>query len=134
MTEYGYYGYTEDGTYVHVPKVEDICAAIRVKFKDQEKLIDAQAEQIKKLQADNWKDEKLQELQAEIERLQKRLNNGFEISEDEQSEIDEWMKDHKCHNGGAIGGAFTYSFTPTSIGEFGVIHCVCGKELTFRTP
>ena len=132
MTEYGYYGFDEDGTYVHVPKVEDICAAIRVKFKDQEKIIDCQAEQIKKLQAENWKDEKLQELQTEIERLQNCFNNCFEISEGEQAEIDEWIKDHECHNGGAIGGAFTYCFTPTSIGTFASIKCKCGQQFVFR--
>lgn len=62
----------------------------------------------------------------------------FDITENEQKAIDEWVEKHtqEKHNGshysGAIGGRYTYEFTPTSIGTVGVIKCSCGDEFTFK--
>ena len=35
---------------------------------------------------------------------------------------------------GVSGGRYTYLFTPTSIGTFGTIKCVCGEEYSFAEP
>ena len=42
---------------------------------------------------------------------------GFQISELEQKTLNEWLKSKDLEvYCGAIGGRFTYSFTPTSLG------------------
>lgn len=40
----------------------------------------------------------------------------FELSKEQVDELIEWQKRHKTTNCGAIGGRYTYSFTPTSVG------------------
>ncbi len=37
---------------------------------------------------------------------------------------------HRKQKQAAIGGRFTYSFTPTGLGEIAAIHCACGKKKT----
>lgn len=62
----------------------------------------------------------------------------FEITEKELKEINKWINKHveEKHNGnhyaGAIGGRFSYKFTPTSIGDIGEIICSCGESFLFR--
>ena len=58
----------------------------------------------------------------------------FEISDDLYSKSIEWKQSHKlkCRIGNyptAIEGRYTYSFTPTGIGTFIDIQCVCGEKL-----
>jgi hypothetical protein len=59
-------------------------------------------------------------------------------TEKETKAISEWINKHieEKHGGnsyaGAIGGRFSYNFTPTSIGEIGVIKCSCGDSFCFR--
>lgn len=59
----------------------------------------------------------------------------FMMSEKEAATADQYRKEHneKFHGGhvpytGAIGGQFTYSFTPNSLGTIVQVHCYCGKE------
>lgn len=55
----------------------------------------------------------------------------FALDETEAKAALNWIKRHKCiHRGnhGAIGGATTYSFTPTGIGVVVKLSCACGKE------
>lgn len=44
-----------------------------------------------------------------------------------------WIKEHECSRrndyAGAIGGRYTYSFTPTGLGVIVSIKCWCGAEL-----
>ncbi len=56
----------------------------------------------------------------------------FEIPDDLYSICVEWMQSHKCATdmpSTAIGGKYTYTFTPTGIGTFIDIQCVCGGKL-----
>lgn len=103
--------------------------------------------------------EELQSKDTQIDMLQNKLDNFnmqdeliekdkiisqlmnrecFDITEDEQKAIDEWVEKHtqEKHNGntysGAIGGRYTYEFTPTSIGTIGIIKCSCGDEFIFK--
>lgn len=40
---------------------------------------------------------------------------------------------HFCTQyGGAIGGSYSYTFTPTSLGTVGEIKCTCGDKFCFR--
>lgn len=46
-------------------------------------------------------------------------------------QVEKIKKEHRCQydkNVGAIGGRFTYSFTPTAIGTIEKLICACGKE------
>lgn len=60
----------------------------------------------------------------------------FYLDDKESEELDEWYKKHnkKCPHRkgeglGAIGGRFTYSFTPTGLGDCKSIKCACGEEV-----
>lgn len=69
----------------------------------------------------------------------------FYLTDVEETKIAEWEDSHECSlrtsdHGmkneryvGAIGGATTYSFTPTGLGTILVVSCTCGKELNL-TP
>lgn len=66
------------------------------------------------------------------------VQHGFEINNKEYEAIEQWKREHEKekHNGklkrGAIGGNYTYEFTPTSIGVIGSIKCTCGAEFVFK--
>jgi hypothetical protein len=57
----------------------------------------------------------------------------FILLNKEITEFREWQighrKDCPVDNVGAIGGRFTYSFTPTGLGDIIRIKCACGEEL-----
>ena len=65
----------------------------------------------------------------------------FEIDKRQASEIAEWKKTHECslrtdEHGrqdeiyvGAIGGAITYCFTPTGLGDCVEAQCACGEKI-----
>ena len=57
----------------------------------------------------------------------------FCLTEDQENRVKEWMKDHRnectLDDAGAIGGRYTYEFTPTGLGMCEVVKCVCGSEL-----
>lgn len=40
----------------------------------------------------------------------------FELTDKEYKKLAQWKKSHKSVYTGAIGGRYTYSFTPTSLG------------------
>lgn len=91
-----------------------------------------------KLKSEHYKDAEIQRLLSEVESWKKRVIGSFEISEDERLAIQEWKVKHVAekHKGngyaGAIGGRFTYHFTPTSIGTIGEIVCSCGDKFCFK--
>lgn len=100
-----------------------------------------QEQKIAALQAENnllreefYKDKIVKKLKKEISNLQL----GFNISEEEWKQINEWKKKHEQekHEGnnyhGAIGGNYTFIFVPTSIGVIGTVRCSCGEEFTFQ--
>jgi hypothetical protein len=57
----------------------------------------------------------------------------FRIHDEDLKEYGEWIKNHRkeCQLDRltAIGGALTYSFTPTGLGTITTIKCGCGEEL-----
>ena len=68
----------------------------------------------------------------------------FWISGEEFKKVERFKKFHKCSlpnaskkkqrltgqkkKQGAIGGQYTYSFTPTSLGTVVLVRCACGNE------
>ena len=117
--------------------------AIKQRDKDNEYRIKCLTEQNKNLKDEQYKDEQLQEMKKKLERMKEDYCRGFPITESEQEKIDKWKQKHdeevhglittdmKMRAGGAIGGRYSYHFTPTSIGTFGTIRCSCGAEYDF---
>lgn len=66
-------------------------------------------------------------------------NDGtfYQLSETDKARVSAWLEDHakKCKRvhayGGAIGGGFSYIFSPTSVGVSTIFRCRCGKEFNF---
>jgi len=58
----------------------------------------------------------------------------FELKPYAVAKLTKWVYNHKCEYTihpeklGAVGGRFTYIFTPTSIGIFVKVKCCCGEE------
>jgi len=58
---------------------------------------------------------------------------SFHITEDEREKFRVWREEHELsctRKSAAIGGAYTYCFTPTGLGDIKVVKCVCGTEVT----
>lgn len=116
---------------------KDINNAIKIikdEFDRNKSVISDLREENARLKSASYKDEELQKMKTELEEMRNNYNRGFPISEEEHDQIKSWMTEHnKCHsNSGAIGGGYTYCFTPTSIGIIGTVKCTCGSEFTFR--
>lgn len=60
----------------------------------------------------------------------------FKLTDEQHEESMAWIREHPCsqkneygvRQSGAIGGAITFSFTPTLLGTVVRISCACGKE------
>lgn len=57
---------------------------------------------------------------------------SFAVEADKVERTLNWIETHPCKlrrkYQGAIGGAITYSFTDTTIGQIQVARCACGGE------
>lgn len=90
-----------------------------------EKLVEKNAE----LSADGWKDKELQDMREQLNSAKNELHNGFGIKPDIKKAIEDWQREHikvrhsHTQSRSAIGGEFTYTFSPTSIGTFGTCTC-----------
>ena len=95
----------------------------------------------KNLKSKHYKDVEILKMKEKVDQLQRELNNAFTIPQSKKDELEKWENDHllKKHScktpedrmkfGGAVGGAFKYSFSPTAIGVFGTAKCfACGEE------
>lgn len=94
---------------------------------------DALREKVNYLESENYKDEELQEMKAQLQKMKEDYWRGFPVTKEELDSVHKWQKEHDAAehsnpNGyhGAIGGGYTYEFVPTSIGTFGTCYCgVC---------
>lgn len=71
---------------------------------------------------------------VELKRREARM--AFWLDDAEKTKLTAWLSTHRCQSygredsyAGAIGGALTYSFTPTSLGVVAKIRCACGAEV-----
>lgn len=92
-------------------------------------------EKVNYLESENYKDEELQKMKAQLEKIQEDYRRGFPITKEESDDINKWKKNHDAteHGNadgyhGAIGGGYTYEFIPTSIGSFGTCYCSICKN------
>jgi len=76
---------------------------------------------------------------SELEYIGRRGKEAFYLTDVQSKEISEWSQKHDLEKhmepgetfrySGAIGGAYTYSFTPTSLGDAVTVQCTCGEEI-----
>ena len=117
---------------------------LKNRFDKQEDRIKYLEKQNKKIQEENWAEEKYQKMQSRYEAMQRDYYRGFPISEKEEEKIKAWKEKHdieKHHADtlekrlkleGVSGGRFKYIFVPTSIGISGCIQCNCGEKFYFQ--
>ena len=93
---------------------DELCDAIRAISDNKDKQIDALKLKLSKIQDEKWKDEELRSLKSRIDELESRI--CFELTQEENRIAEDFIKSYNKNDFGAIGGAFTYKFTPTGVG------------------
>ena len=92
--------------------------------------------EIEKVKSEKYADEELSRLKSEYDKMKSDYYRGFPISEEEDKNIKEWIKNQQEKNPsieGAAGGRFTYKFIPTGLGTSGtIIDSFTGDEFTFQ--
>ena len=117
----------------------DLLAAIDVLEKD----IENKNKVIDELRTEAYKDKELKKMKQEIDNIKSRYKHSFGFSEKEYKAIQDWMDKHQQEfhwnkkedrptGAGAIGGRFSYEFTPTSIDVLCKVKCACGAEFCFH--
>ena len=132
------------GEYIKVPPVEECVKSILCRIESYEDTIKRLKEENRKLKDEVWKDEELQDMKEQFEKMKSDYNRGFNITEKEEIAIKEWRKKHeeevhglttpiaRVKAQGVSGGRYSYIFYPTAIGYSGVIRCdACGEEFEF---
>lgn len=111
--------------------VDDLCDAIKVISDNKDKQIAALKLKLSKIQDEKWKDEELRSLKSRIDELESRF--CFELTQDEKMIAEDFIKSYNKNDFGAIGGAFTYKFTPTGLETICSIVGPDKKEKFIRT-
>ena len=132
------------GEYIQVLPVEECVKSILSRIESYEDTIERLKEENKKLKDEVWKDEELQNMKEQLDKMKSDYNRGFNITEEEDIAIKEWKKKHeedvhslttpmaRAQAQGASGGRYVYHFYPTAIGCAGVVKCnACGEEFIF---
>ena len=132
-----------EGEYVSVQPLVDSFLSVKTHLDHCDRRIKYLEEENKRLKSEHYEKKELAEMRAELDEARAELRRGFGISKEEDAAISKWIEEHekekhgvgtkvKYRYSGAIGGAYTYSFLPTSIGMIGTIKCSCGAEFNFR--
>ena len=110
---------------------DELCDAIKVMSDNKDKQIAALKLKLSKIQDEKWKDEELRSLKSRIDELESRF--CFELTREENRIAEDFIKSYNKNDFGAIGGAFTYKFTPTGVGTICSIVGPDKKEKFIRT-
>lgn len=109
---------------------DELCDAIKAMSDNKDKQIAALKLKLSKIQDEKWKDEELRSLKYRIDELESRI--CFELTREENRIAEDFIKSYNKNDFGAIGGAFTYKFTPTGVGTICSIVGPDGKEKFIR--
>lgn len=124
-----------NGKFKEIVDIDTICDSIRFLVERSDNLAASAQQKMREMESEKWKDEELQTMRKKLEDAQSAMRNGFPISNEELSAIENWQLQHweKQHNAktledrlraqGVSGGSFSYVFVPTSIGTSGVCRC-----------
>ena len=126
---------TEDNRIIEAPPVEDMCEAILAKYNRMMKKCEELWIRNEHLRSEAYKDEELKKWRDSYLKLVSDVERGFPITKEEYEKILEFVHKHDEMHGksGTIGGRYTYSFLPTSIGTIGTLKCnSCEEVLVFR--
>lgn len=133
-----------NGEWTQVYDLDKCIRAIQCRNEDNENRIKYLEEENKKLREEYNKDEEIQEMKSEVEKMRKDYWRGFPITEKEEAAIEAWKKKHdeevhgwttdtmRMKAEGVSGGRYSYHFIPTSLGVSGTIRCHCGVEFEFQ--
>ena len=110
----------DDGNYVHILPLDACLESIKARFDDLEGIIKSQKQLLSQEKHDIADDE--------IIELNRRLQNSFELSDEQLKKIRVWQKNHdKKH--ATIGEKYIYSFFPTAVEVFCICKCcICDEE------
>lgn len=132
----------ENGELINVYDLEECLQSIRVRDTDKDNRIKYLEKINKELTNEAYKDNELQNMKEQLEKMKKDYYRGFPISEAEHAAIKEWKERHDKEVHGVrndvpsydrgTGGRYEYIFYPTGIGISGVIRCHCGAEFEFK--
>lgn len=138
------YSTYSDGAYTHVVSLDESVRSIKAHIRSVEMRNKYLEEENARLKDEAYKDTQLQEMRESMERMRQEIRYGFPVDEEEHRRLEEWKRKHdeeahgadysqkKFRYSGAIGGSYTYRFTPTSIGTFGTCVCSCGAKFDFQ--
>lgn len=141
MSEYSIYF---NGKLTQVYDLDECLLAIQCRNRDNENRIKYLEEENKKLKEKSYKDEELQSIKEQLDKMKKDYWRGFPISEKEEKAIEAWKEKHekevhgliteelRMKSQGVSGGRYSYHFVPTAIGTSGVVRCSCGAEFEFQ--
>lgn len=122
------------------PSEDKVLAEIKDVFEllsNQEQINRELRNEIEELKNEDLKEARKDEAFAKMEQvrdqLSEKLYNSFTLTKEQVQEAREWTSKHneevhKNRSAGAIGGRYTYKFTPTGLGTFASVVCSCGAE------
>ena len=119
----------DNGEWIHNIKSLSEISSDLLKFQIyNEDYINSLKNRIKNLEEDNFQDKTIQEALKEKDNAIAAMKNGFYILPEDKEKIDNWKREHERikhtpDRRSAIGGQYSYSFTPTSIGVFKSCEC-----------
>ena len=133
--EVPYFFTDENDDIVKVETFDDAMNSIRLRYQKLQDTIKQLSQENKELKSGVFATNYVREAMVEAEKIRNEYRLGFPMTEEEVQKADKWTKEHteSAHKGesfGAIGGQYTYEFTPTSIGVLCGLRCSCGAHIT----
>ena len=126
----------KDGSMWTIHDLKSLLQEVYDHYRSVVKTNDYLKNEIEKVKSEKYADEELSRLKSEYDKMKSDYYRGFPISEEEDKNIKEWIKNQQEKNpgiGGATGGRFTYKFTPTGLGTVGtIIDGFTGDKFTFQ--